>query len=87
MPIGITLERPIRNVDRKVSVIFFNPDHFRQLGEIHTLLLLLYTRKCKSCYLIEATTSNFLLVLHIFLENVVGCCPVFLHVPSGSCCW
>lgn len=83
MFIGITLKRPIRNVDRKVSVIFFNPDHFRQLGEIHTSLLLLYTRKYKTA----TSSSNFLLVFHIFLKNVAGCCLMFLHVPSGSCCW
>lgn len=87
MPIGITLKRPIRNVDRKVSVIFFNSDHFRQLGEIHTLLLLLYTRKCKPATSSRQQRAIFCWCSTFFLKMllvVVQCSSMFLRVPVAG---
>lgn len=87
MPIGITLERPIHNVDRKVNVIFFNSDHFRQLGEIHTLLLLLYTRKCKAATSSRQQRATFCRCFTFFMKMllaVVQCSSMFLRVPVAG---
>lgn len=87
MFIGITLERPIRNVDRKVSVIFFNPDHFRQLGEIHTSLLLLYTYKYKTATSSKQQRATFYWCSTFFLKMlpvVVQCFSMFLRVPVAG---